>query len=136
MLDVFGTEMCHGMKTRKHLSAKTFFRLGTTIFGVLPLAFPSPSSSNLLQVDIIDSSYVNGRIVGSMPGEIICHGVSGLVVAIDENTCSKSTGYSDNEWCENEIKRGHAIERRVYERLGHYPRIYKYIRFKDRTVIM
>lgn len=52
MLDVFGTKMYHGMKplgassemkTRKHLSAKTFFRLGTAIFGVPPLAFPSPS---------------------------------------------------------------------------------------------
>lgn len=53
-------------------------------------------------------------------------GISGLVFALDDHTVLKKAPTSANLFCERESLLDHVIERSIYERLGHHPRICEY----------
>ncbi|KMU92673.1 hypothetical protein CIHG_10488 [Coccidioides immitis H538.4] len=65
------------------------------------------------------------------PRALLGAGVTSHVEAIDQNTALKKAPLWDNTYMDNSALRDIQTERLIYQRLGHHPRICKYIRPGD-----
>ncbi|KMU81587.1 hypothetical protein DIZ76_010018 [Coccidioides immitis] len=70
------------------------------------------------------------------PRALLGAGVTSHVEAIDQNTALKKAPLWDNTYMDNSALRDIQTERLIYQRLGHHPRICKYIRPVHRGMVL
>ncbi|OAP54621.1 hypothetical protein AYL99_11069 [Fonsecaea erecta] len=71
------------------------------------------------------------KLEGSVYGlPYVSNGSSGIVFALDDKTVIKVAGGSERHHC------AHKIEREIYKRLSHHPRILKCISLHDKGIIL
>lgn len=75
-----------------------------------------------LSAIIVDLSRLSTREIASLP--IVDRGISSLNFSVDDSTVMKHPTDAD-------AQRDHQIEGRIYERLGHHPRVVKVVFFGE-----